>query len=262
MGLLDNVVVDSRLDSCGVIVDSDSLVFKACYHFKDKWNIELAYFDFAEQIGSIRSAMYTKTKKIDELLIALTSSTNFRYDIYPDYKLNRKTPDDDSKLLRSHVKELKELILKRVKQVVLVDVRYEADDWMYYYSELGYLLSAIDSDVKNSSLMPVYDFNKSEWFEPLDTKQIDRNILIYAMAGKSKDNVKGVKGIGLVNATKFVDSVNNGDKTINDYIDKFLTPDDCLMNVRLVSLKQIGENRQLELHTVEDMFSMFDIPFD
>jgi len=30
MGLLDNVVVDSRLDSCGVIVDSDSLVDTDC----------------------------------------------------------------------------------------------------------------------------------------------------------------------------------------------------------------------------------------
>lgn len=112
MGLLSDIC--DREDEGKIAIDADSILYLSCWRYKDDWNIELAYFDFCERIGTIKTACYEKVCSLTEVVLSFTSKTNFRYDLYPDYKANRKTDDEKANLLNARVKELKVLIYTRL----------------------------------------------------------------------------------------------------------------------------------------------------
>ena len=101
-------------DEKGVIVDADSICYLSCYTFKDEGTIEEMYIDFWQRIKTIEAEIW-KTYTISNVVISLTSSTNFRYELYPEYKLNRKKQDDTAKKLNESVKQLKKLIYDRLR---------------------------------------------------------------------------------------------------------------------------------------------------
>ena len=246
--------VDDRIEIGKLAIDSDSCIFKACHRYKDNWNIELAYMDFMFQIGTIQNKCYQRLAKIEEIKICLTSSTNFRYDIYPEYKANRKKiVDKDALQLKERVKELKKVIYQRVKSLVLVGSVWEADDYMIQLSEKGWILAAIDKDVINASRTSCYDYNKSEWIDGKDIADIAEWYLIQAITGDSTDGIPGVKGVGKVGASKFIQEIKDGTKEFSDYVDLFPTPEDCLLMNRLVRMNQHDSDGNLKLCTINDI---------
>lgn len=248
--------VEERGDETGLAIDSDSILFLSCYKYREDFNIELAYMEFCKRIGAIERACYEEVVGLTEIVLCFTAKKNFRHQIYDAYKANRQqNVDEDSRLLREHTKQLKMLCVERLRGIVSVSNKVEADDWVIDYSRKGYILAAIDSDVKNQSLTKVFDYKKNIWFEGLTEKEINHNILLYAMIGKSKDGVKGIRLFGKVKATKFMEELVDGTKTMVEYVDMFETPEDCLLNCRLVSLGQ-WKDEKLELMSMEDVFEL------
>ena len=152
-----------------IAIDADSLIYKACYrhqmHHTTKtpytkeeilasFNLELAYFEFCQEVGKIRSAPFSGTNPIltyekgddVQVKIVLSPRKSFRQDIFPEYKANRsKKPSTVV-----GIKDLKILVLKRLKDWTILIPNVEADDIVNYYArEHGYMVSAIDKDVIN-----------------------------------------------------------------------------------------------------------------
>jgi len=252
MGLLDNV--DSQTESGKLAIDADSIVFFSAWEFDDA---ELSYVNFIERINNIKNACYSQTKELEDIKLCLTSKKHFRMDIYPEYKANRKTPTDEEKLLRAKVSALKKIIVSRLPKMILANNVAEADDTVVYLSRQGYIVSCIDGDVRSQSKTPVYDFKKCVWVhQGLPDDEIFMNTLIDSIAGKSKDNVKGVKGIGKVGAKKFVESVEKGEKSFTDWVELYPTPDEALLNFRLCSCNQY-DGKEIVLYEMKDVVDMF-----
>ena len=248
--------VEDRDEVGNLAIDSDSLLFSSCYEYRDKWDIELAYMNFVGRVESIKRELYKKVTKVEDVVICFTAKSNFRYDIYSDYKATRgkyNKPEDD--LLSERTKELKKLIYERIKPICKASNILEADDLVIEYANKGYYVSAIDKDVISQCPTDCFNYKKWEWNDGLSDRQIAKNMLTQSISGDSSDNIKGVKGMGAVKAKTYIDELFDGKHTINDYIDLFETPEDMLMNVRLVNMHQVKDGK-LVMTSVEDVFDM------
>lgn len=262
--MLGNLLKDivDREDEGSIFIDFDSILFSSCYLYRDDWNVELAYMNAMERIGSIRTECYNQVIKLNELLIGLTSKTNFRYELYEDYKANRKTNQtEDSILLGKRVKELKKLVYDRLKPIVRISSVFEADDLAIQYADKGYMVAAIDKDIVNASPTKCFNFKKNTWTEGNSKEDINRWYLIQSIAGDTSDNIKGVKGMGMVKATKFVDELLEQKRDFNQFIDLFDTPEECLLMSRLVRMNQYcPDTGKLKLLTIEELIDSIN-PF-
>ena len=253
MGLLEGIV--DREDEGKIIIDADSLLFFSCYQHREDWNIELAYMNFMERVGTIRTECYTRVIKLSDLVISFTTNTNFRYDIYPEYKANRKKQtDEDAIQLGLHVKELKKLIYKRLKDIVVASNVFEADDLCIQYAYKGYFVAAIDKDVINACPTECFNYKKAEWSKAKSSSEIRDWYLIQSIAGDTSDNIVGVKGMGLKKAEQFLELLDKGVKEYQDYIDLFPTPKDCLVSNQLVRMNQYedGELKLIDIQGIVD----------
>jgi len=244
--------VEEQKDKGSLAIDLDSILFFSAYAFRENWNVELAYADVMERIGSIKQASYTHLSHIEEVALCLTSKTNFRYELYPEYKANRKTDDEKAIELSNRVKELKRMIMVRLKPLVRVSSVWEADDIVVQLADKGWIVSAMDKDIVNACPTPCYQYKKREWYESKTKDEISEWYLIQSVAGDSGDGIKGVKGKGMVGATKFVKELLDGKKSFDEYVDLFDTPAECLLMNRLVRMNQY-EGNKLKLITIKEI---------
>lgn len=251
MGMLDELI--AREDTGSIIIDADSLLFASCYQFREDYNIELAYMNFMERIGTIRTACYDKVSKLNDLKIAFTSKTNFRYNIYSDYKASRASKTNEQELLVQNTKELKKLIYDRVKPIVLVSSTFEADDICVRYAYKGYMVAAIDKDIVNAIPTISFNYKKAEWNNAKTDEEIKEWYIYQSLTGDSTDGIKGAKKIGKVGATKFIKELKAGTKNYNDYINLYETPQDCLLTNQLVRMNQWDSKGKLKLITMEEV---------
>lgn len=139
--------------------------------------------------------------------LVFTPSTNFRYDIYPDYKCSRfdKEESEELKGLKSIVKP-KGLIVEGV----------EADDVVAYCARRGNPIASGDKDVIHGVAGNNY-FYHSKHKEVVKTSKEDaaRFVLLQSIAGDAGDDIKGIKGVGL--KTKLLPPNATFDDVINIY---------------------------------------------
>lgn len=253
MGLLDNLT--DRQDTGSIFCDADSILFSAIWKFKDEWNIEFAYMEFIERVGRIRTEAYNQVIKLEDLIIGFTSATNFRYEVYKDYKATRKDNlTEEQQLTNLRVKELKKLVYKRLKGICKISSIFEADDLSIYYANYhNYMIAAIDKDVINASPTKCFNYSKFKWLEPNSKDDIERWYLIQSIMGDTSDGWNFVQGMGKVKAEKFVDNLLAGNKTFNDYVDLFPTPAICLLANQVCRMNQFDEDMNLKLVGIEDV---------
>ena len=241
-------------DRRGLIVDFDSIIYLSSFKYADNPDAELMYMDCFKRVSTIESEVW-KRYKLGDIVYAITTDTNWRYKVYTDYKANRIKKDKKQQALSDCVEEVKRLLCERLgNSIIKVNTEVEADEICIDYSfNKNYIVACMDSDVYKSSRTNVFNYHKKNWcwLEPNSIEDIYRYILITAMTGKSKENLKGIKGTGIVTATKFVDSR----PSLQAYVDKFSSPDDCLLQVQLVSQIQYM-NGELVKHTMADIGKM------
>ena len=127
MSMFDEI--DERQEETGLAIDADSLLFKACYKYREDFNIEMAYMEFCKRIGQIERACYDEVIGLTEIVICFSTRKSFRNTIIDTYKANRgKNVTPDMQLLRDYSKQLKLLVVDRLKHMVKASNVFEADD--------------------------------------------------------------------------------------------------------------------------------------
>ena len=195
------------------LIDADSLIYKAGFTFesKDVWNqLEIDCGSEEEPEITISADLHLSKNAIDAILeniawntgadsleLWLTGGGNFRFDVLPTYKHNRKFSRKPQ-----HFRALWDYLISEYGAKVAEG--YEADDMVVYLKTEkpdDYVLCAIDKDVLYQTVGNHYNYNKDEFVE-IDKDFADYFQHFQAIAGDIVDGYIGCKGIGAVGAVK------------------------------------------------------------
>ena len=181
-----------------VLIDADSMLFKAALTEKDRANMKKKYRTHLKEI--IRNTFS------DDSLVAIKGiGKGFRYDLFPDYKKNRKPLDED---LKKNLNYLYEYALDL--GAIPANEGWEADDtvgeWVRegWNEGLNYVIAHIDKDL---DMLPGqhYNYNKITHYE-ITIADAQRHFAKQLLMGDSADGIPGAKGIGEKRATQLLDS--------------------------------------------------------
>lgn len=152
----------------------------------------------------------------------LSGSNNFRKEIYPEYKANRK---DIVKPI--HLAACKDFLVREWNAVTSEGC--EADDLLGCHQTNDTIIASIDKDLL---MIPGqhYNFVKKEWsvISPLLGLH---NFYRSALVGDKADNIIGVRGIGPVKAAALIDHLED-EKDMYNTVCK-LYNDPCRLDMNL-----------------------------
>lgn len=162
--------------------------------------------DAAKASLDTRIQGYQEVLDADDLIVALTDGENWRKDIYPAYKSNRK-----DKPKPAYLADLRKYLHESYK--VYQRPRLEADDCLGILSTGKMIVGEriIVSIDKDFLQIPGLLFNPNraeEGIREISGAEADRWHMMQTLTGDSCDGYPGCKGIGAAKATKILDAVD------------------------------------------------------
>jgi DNA polymerase-1 len=215
------------------VIDGDMIVYRAGFSSEretkwndDIWTLQSSENEMQEIVNELIDYILEQTKA-DDYLMAFSSDRNFRYNLFPDYKANRKT-----KRKPLGIKSITNWVLENHNGIQWNNV--EADDVAGMLCAGNPDMVAVSGD-KDFATIPC------EWFNFLTAttsytteEEADYNHLVQTLSGDSVDGYTGAKGIGTIGAQKLLDKHGATWQTVVDaYESKDQTEEDALLNARL-----------------------------
>lgn len=162
----------------------------------------------------------------------LSGGNNFRYEINPSYKANRKSSVDPK-----WRESCKEFLVTEWNSIVTDG--YEADDALGIEQDKETDSTVICTIDKDLQMIPGlhYNFVKQE-FSEVDELQAIKTFYKQMLIGDTSDNVFGVPKIGKVKAAKIIDPLETEEemfqtvKSLYDDEDRFWMNSNCLWIMR------------------------------
>jgi len=189
-------------DTRYVFVDGDSILFRATYgdDVKDSTMRER----YLDRLSYIRTHTFA-----DELFVAVKGFGNFRQQIDPEYKSQRKELDEETK------RRLNMIHAFAVEHGAIQSDGWEADDqvraWAWEATETGieWVIAGIDKDLLQ---IPGTHFNyggtekkpleEDEKWKFITPEEGDFRFACQLLTGDTIDNIKGITRVGPVKAGK------------------------------------------------------------
>ena len=168
-----------------ILVDADTIYYRAAFRKNKKEirdTIKSAFLNIEAQCFSTN------------LFIAVKGFGNFRKDIYPKYKANRKTDPDLKPYLEYGWKHMIDKF-----GAVQAD-GMEADDLISIWAaecrrdDVEYIVAGIDKDLLQIPGRH-YNYHKQE-FTDVDDDMAHYNLMVQCLTGDNSDNIPGIRGIG------------------------------------------------------------------
>lgn len=177
------------------VYDADFIPFYVCNN-KDK-TIEKTLDECIEHCDSLIDNM-NKAIFCEYFTGFLTKGKCFRYNVYPEYKGNRKYDN-----MPTYLKEVREHLMKHYNFTYCEG--FEADDLVVSYKQQSKdecIIISPDKDILNLEGIH-YNPRKNEYVAT-DKDTADLYFWKSMVIGDSTDNIKGIKGVGPAGADKLV----------------------------------------------------------
>lgn len=172
------------------LIDGDIVAF-SCAAFNEQWGWEACVNDMDSMLERIMT-----TTNSDTYTMFLSGSHNFRYDINPNYKANRKDKVDPK-----YRQDAKAYLIE-VYGAVLCD-GIEADDGMGIAAGPDTVICSIDKDLLQ---IPGNHYNwRKDIFTTVSELDGLRSFYRQLLMGDRTDNIFGIKGIGEVKSARYID---------------------------------------------------------
>ncbi len=187
------------------LIDSDSIIYRSCSEDLEQACANTDYYisKIEDKFGCLG-------------IIVLGGEGNFRHLIDPNYKISRK-----DKPKPENYYEVKDYFIKRYEPVIVDG--YEAEDYVGSIHKIEEnVICGIDKDLDT---IPGWHFNyvKDTYYE-VTNDQAAYNFYLQILVGDSTDNVKGIKGVGKVKATKLLEGLNVSEykeAVVNKYLEVY-----------------------------------------
>jgi len=221
-----------------LLIDGDIIAYKAAASAETpiNWGDGLWTLHAHEADVSIRIDeqihKLTKEAPVQDCIVALSDSENYRKELAPYYKANR-TNTRKPMLLRW----AKEYLQSNYNTIIYR--RLEADD------VLGILGTAntdtiIWSEDKDLRTVPAKHWIDGEVVE-ISEEEADYNFFVQTLVGDVTDNYKGCPSVGYKTADKILEFGDGWGAVVRAYISKGLSEEVALENARLARILRNGE---------------------
>jgi len=229
-----------------LLIDADWLIFSSCCACQQdtQWNEweHTLHSDVRDCLNLIENRLdvyRTIAETKHDIVMCFTSYPTFRHEIFPDYKINR-------------IGKLKPLALKNT--INKVKERYECitypnlegDDVLGLLATNGRydnpIIVSVDKDMRTIPCKLL----AAEEVEHITQKKANRHWFEMSMAGDAGDGIQGIKGMGMVTASKTLADTPDTiealwDKVSKTYIKKGHTLADAILNARLTRILREGD---------------------
>ena len=225
-----------------LLIDSDIFIYRAANRAQSKFDWgegaaihcdeAVAMLDLTKQVLDIQETLG------GDVLMALGATNNWRKEVLPDYKANRK-PEDKPQLLTF----LREFVTKTWD--VWTRPTLEADDVLGILSTAPDIVKgekiivSIDKDFQSIPGL-LYNPDKSErGVQKIGHDQADYYHAYQTLIGDSTDNYKGCPGIGPKKATAILGPITKAEywpAIVKAFEDKELTEADALVQARVARI--------------------------
>jgi len=219
--------MSNKINMIGII-DCDVLIYRACHKaLKDKLNVK-ATFD--EVLEGVKSEV-----QCDQYSLHVSGKGNFRKKLKQSittYKGKRRDKPEN-------FIECKEYVLKKYKSIIKTKDGYEADDTAsieateYLNKGQPYILITIDKDWQ--MIGGLFYSMMHKYVKPISKFDACEFLNTQLLTGDSVDNIPGLKGIGIVKATKLLkgkDLTKQFESVIRMY--KKFHPEDYLTRLEIM----------------------------
>ena len=191
-----------------LLIDGDILIYKIAtmnevdtHWGNGLWTLHCDENICKAQVDSTIEDLLTDLEA-DSYVVALTDTHNFRKDVLPSYKDNRK-----QKRKPMVLNALRDYVLQEHNAVIYKGL--EADDVLGIMatepSNMERVIVSIDKDLKQ---IPCLISTDGKTVQKIDKKQADYWFMVQAMAGDSTDGYSGVPNVGVKTAQKLLGDNN------------------------------------------------------
>lgn len=252
----------SKVKKRHIVIDADYLIFQAT-EGKDVQHNEFGIEDSADHIESDYKVPLKPFKQhvkraikeiVDEVVINMPGELsgkvkvvfsdpdgNFRYDIYHEYKSNRKSGERSELFYR-----LRKWAHKKYGYVKGV----EADDVVaYYVREKGYVGCSFDKDLLQGVPGIWFDVHHMRrYIVKTEVGSAHHFNMVQTLAGDTTDNIKGIPRVGHATAIKLLDKHGwNWEGVVAAYKEKGLSESDAILTRRLICMNQWTPKKGVKL---------------
>jgi 5'-3' exonuclease len=201
------------------LIDADHIPYIVCYN-----KIGEPEKTLEEAISSANSYLQglINGTKVEEFHLFFTIGKNFRYDIYPEYKANRKNNEKPP-----FFNEVRDYLIKEYNGIHGYNL--EADDLLVIYKNkyiaerTSYIVVSTDKDINN--LFGLHYDIKNNLAVLVDTEFAEQYFWSSIITGDTADNIKGVPGKGPAFIKKLWNECNDinlfKSRVICEYINYF-----------------------------------------
>lgn len=201
------------------LIDGDLVAYPCAASCKEEDPLDVALFRCDKLIREILEA-----SDCEEYNIFLSTKSNFRYKINPEYKANRKDTEPPQWL-----QQCKEYLI--TEWHAKVKENYEADDLLGINQTPDTVLCSFDKDLL---MIPGKHFNwkKQQYGDMTHVTQEDGLVHFYTqmLVGDTTDNVIGIAGLGPVKSRKYLSSAQDEQDLFDLVYNKYDDPERFLMN--------------------------------
>lgn len=222
-----------------LFIDGDMLAYRSAFsnEVETKWDDDVwtLHTDVKASLAYFDDFIEAQLKKLGAqgYYLVFSPRRNFRHDLWPTYKANRK--DKRKPLaLASIIEDVK------ARHPSMQEENIEADDL------IGIMCTEFPSDSiavsgdKDFATLPItwYNFLKDELVTRNETEAANAH-LMQTLMGDMTDGYQGIKGVGPKTAVKLLDKHGwDWDGVVTVYESKGLTEDDALLTARLAYILQ------------------------
>lgn len=216
-----------------VLIDGDQIAYLCSFAAETEIEWDEDTISLTTSKKELRKALeyqITKAKRetnCNKVMVGLSSNTNFRKDLYTDYKANRTAR--------------KPLGLNYCKEYLTEEYNaetyegLEADDLLGIWgaNRSDRIIWATDKDYLT---VPCMLYRKDK-LTRITEEEADHNLRVQTMVGDTADNFKGVKGFGEKTAEKWLDKHGDTWEAVEAAFEsKQQTKDDYLTNAKLARI--------------------------
>lgn len=218
------------------LIDQDLLCYR-CAASAENDDLGIAIYRIDELLDNILN----KTEATSYRAF-LTSSSNFRKQIYPEYKANRTQPKP------KHLRDLQVYSLEKLNAEYAPD-GLEADDALAINQAEDTIICSLDKDLLQ---VPGHHFsweiNGKGWSRPdtfIEQSELEGLRLFYkqCLKGDTSDNVKGIEGLGEKKAVKILADCTSQQEMFNIVRDLYGNDEEFIMNASVLwILRSLDDN--------------------